>query len=123
MLDTARQLMAYGYWRAQTILRHPKTLRVRHVAPPLMLAGAAVTALTPLRWLVALGYITYVGAILRLRPKREPLAVTLTCCVFFPACQALFAAGLVVGLCARRTRNGATRRDVRTEAQDHGAPA
>jgi len=88
-LAVIRQWGRYGYWRAQTLRRH--------LAQPLALVGALLMLLTPLRPLTAVFYAAYVAGIWAMRSKGEPVRVTLASCVFFPACQAAWAVGLLRG--------------------------
>lgn len=41
----ARQYFNYGRWKAAVLLRHPRSLRSRHLAPPMLLVGLVVSAL------------------------------------------------------------------------------
>ena len=44
LLALARQYFGYGRWKAAVLLRHPASLRPRHLAAPLLVAGLAVSA-------------------------------------------------------------------------------
>jgi succinoglycan biosynthesis protein ExoA len=97
-----RQWGSYGYWRAQTLRRHPSEFQLRHLAPPLALIMVAGLALTPLRWIAILLYAAYVAGVwMRRAPTESPL-VTLASCAFFPACQAAWAIGLLIGIVVPR---------------------
>ncbi len=53
----ARQMYRYGYWRNMTRLLHPRTVPMRTLAPPTLIAGLALSLLlvtTPLRPLAAI---------------------------------------------------------------------
>jgi hypothetical protein len=114
-LAAIKQWGAYGYWRAQTLRRHPQTFRLRHLAPPLAIAFMAALLLTPLRPAAAVLYALYVAAIWAKRERGEAPLVTLAACVFFPAAQAAWGIGLLRGLAGPRVthepirppRNGA----------------
>ena len=41
----ARQYFNYGRWKSAVLLRHPRSVRIRHLAPPVLLAGLAMSAL------------------------------------------------------------------------------
>lgn len=41
----ARQYFNYGRWKSAVLLRHPRSLRSRHLAPPMLLAGLVAAAL------------------------------------------------------------------------------
>jgi glycosyltransferase involved in cell wall biosynthesis len=99
-LAAVRQWGRYGFWRAQTLRRHPGELRLRHLLPPLALGVAAVLLLTPLRALDAALFLAYAGGVWLARERGEPARVTLAACAFFPACQIAWTAGLVRGLLA-----------------------
>jgi len=109
-LAVVRQWGRYGYWRAQTLRRHPGELRLRHLAPPVALLLALVFLLSPLRPLVALGFAAYAAAIWAKRSAGEDPRVTLAACVFFPACQAAWGLGLARGFLARATAPTRARR-------------
>ena len=95
--DAIRQWGTYGYWRAQTLRKHPETFQLRHLAPPLALVFAAVLLLTPFRALALALYAAYAAGIWALRPRGERPLVTLAACAFFPLCQAAWGLGLLRG--------------------------
>ncbi len=103
-----RQWGNYGYWRAQTLRRHPNELRMRHLLPPFALVAAALLLLTPSRRLVAALFACYAIGIWLARPRSESALVTAASFVFFPACQIAWGAGLLRGLLARNPRRRAT---------------
>ena len=41
----ARQYFNYGRWKSAVLLRHPRSLRSRHLAPPMLLVGLVAAAL------------------------------------------------------------------------------
>jgi succinoglycan biosynthesis protein ExoA len=102
-----RQWGKYGYWRAQTLRRHPKELRLRHLVPPIALVVAAALLFTPLRWIVAALFVSYALGIWQKRARPEPALVTLASCAFFPACQIAWGVGLFSGLLAPNARSRA----------------
>lgn len=96
-LAAVRQWGRYGYWRAQTLRRHPSEFRIRHLAPPLALIAVAGLALSPLRWFAGALFGAYALGIWARRARGEAPVVTLASCVFFPACQIAWALGLCTG--------------------------
>jgi succinoglycan biosynthesis protein ExoA len=96
-METVTQWMRYGYWRAQTLVRYPRAVRLRHILPPAALVLGLALAFTPLRPLLVLGFAAYAAAVLLCRPRDDPFWVALAGCVFFPACQVAYAGGLIVG--------------------------
>lgn len=107
-LATLAQWHRYGFWRARTTLRHPATLRPRHLAPPLALALGLALALSPLRLALlplAAAFAALVAA--RREPGEQPL-VTAAAIVYFPFVHAAFATGLLRGWA-----NGPVRRTLR----------
>jgi succinoglycan biosynthesis protein ExoA len=61
-----KQYFQYGYWKTRTIYKHPSSVRVRHMVPPLFVAsllGGLVLGVffPPIRWL-ALGLLVVYGA-------------------------------------------------------------
>ena len=98
IVGTIRQWGGYGFWRAQTSRRFPHELRPRHfIAAALLLLGVALL-FTPWRWLDALAYLGYAGAVFALRDKRRSLLVALACAVTFPLFQIAWTAGFLRGL-------------------------
>jgi glycosyltransferase involved in cell wall biosynthesis len=103
-LATVKQWAGYGYWRAQTLRRHPAELRIRHLVPPLALLVAALLLATPWRPAVGVLYAAYIAGVFARRAAGEPFAITLASCVFFPATQIAWTFGLIRGLLAPRRR-------------------
>jgi len=99
-LAALRKWARYGYWRAQTLRRHPSEVRLRHLAPPCALVLAALLLATPLRMLVGALYALYVAGVFARRAAGEQFAVTLASCIFFPATQIAWTFGLVRGVLA-----------------------
>jgi succinoglycan biosynthesis protein ExoA len=95
----------YGFWRAQTLKRHPRALRARHLAPPLALLGAAGLAASPARFALAPLFAGYATAVWATRPAGQEAAVTAASTVYFPLVQAGFAGGLLAGLFSGTGRN------------------
>ena len=96
-IATLRQWSRYGFWRAQTIKRHPGALGIRHLIPPTALALGATLLVSPLRILLAPLVFFYALAILGLRPRGEKPGVTAASLLYFPAAHALNAFGLISG--------------------------
>lgn len=87
----------YGWWRAQTLKRHPKALRLRHVAPPAVVLAACGLAASPRRRLLAAPLAAYVAAVWLCRPARQPLKITLASTVYFPLVQIAYGIGMLAG--------------------------
>jgi succinoglycan biosynthesis protein ExoA len=104
-LAVIRQWGRYGYWRAQTLRRHPKELRLRHLVPPIALVVVAALLVSPLRWLVPELFVLYALGIWLKRAHTESTLVTLAACAFFPACQIAWGVGLFSGFLAPNERN------------------
>jgi succinoglycan biosynthesis protein ExoA len=92
------QWTRYGYWRARTVVRHPATLRVRHVAPS---AAVAVTAslliahaFVPLSAL----YLAFAVATVAARPRGERAEITAASLVYFPLVHAGFGCAFLLGV-------------------------
>ncbi len=97
-LDVIRLWGRYGFWRAQTIRRHPGELRPRHLIPPVAFGIALVLMMTPFRAVVGVLYAMYCVAIFARRSAHESPAVTMASCVFFPIAQGAWSLGLLRGL-------------------------
>ena len=87
----------YGFWRAQTMIRHPRTLRVRHVAPTLALLTAIVLLASPARALFVPLYLGYAVATVACRPRGERAIITLASLIYFPLVHAGFGCGILFG--------------------------
>ncbi|HYZ17494.1 MAG TPA: glycosyltransferase [Candidatus Acidoferrum sp.] len=97
---TLRQWSRYGFWRAHTMLRHPSTVRPRHLAPPLALLVAVTLALSPARAaLLPLG-AAFAALVVRSRERDERIAVTLATLLYFPCTHLAFAGGMAAGAVA-----------------------
>jgi succinoglycan biosynthesis protein ExoA len=104
-----RQWGKYGFWRAQTLRRHPHEARLRHFIPPIgLLLGFALLA-TPFRPAVFALFALYCAGVIAKRASGEPFGVTAASCVFFPACQLAWALGLIRGLLLPRRPEAARR--------------
>ncbi len=99
-LAAVRQWGRYGYWRAQTLRRHPREWRPRHLIPPVALFVSAALLATPLRVLPVAFFFAYAVAVFAKRARGESPAVTVAACLFFPACQVAWTLGLLRGLIA-----------------------
>lgn len=99
-LAALRQWSRYGYWRSQTIVRHPGSVRWRHFAPPAIVVAGAVLAATRQRRVLLLLYAIFAVLALRLRPRGESPAVTAASLVYFPLVHAGFGSGMLAGLAA-----------------------
>lgn len=63
----SRQMFCYGYWRRFTQLLHPKDVPLRIYAPPVLVAGLALSILslaTPLRFLAPILPLIYAAYVL-----------------------------------------------------------
>jgi hypothetical protein len=103
-LGAVKQWHRYGYWRAQTIKRHPQSLRPRHFAPPLALVGGLILLATPMRPALLGLFALFCAATVAGRRPGEPAAVTLASCFFFPVLHAANGLGLIRGMLAKGTR-------------------
>ena len=77
----ARQYFDYGRWKRVVIRRHPHSLRARHLAAPLLVAGLAASALTGSPWaaVLPLSYLLVLvaGSLAAGIRHREPAALLL----------------------------------------------
>jgi glycosyltransferase involved in cell wall biosynthesis len=109
----ARQMWRYGYYRARTIRKHPRSVKPRHLAPPGLLVGLALLSVwRPARGAAAAAvYVAAAGgagaAIARSGgacPWRGALAL--------PLVHGAWGSGLLLGLCTHRdTGKGHSRAD------------
>ncbi len=96
-VSALKQWSRYGYWRAQTIVRHPRSVRWRHLAPPAAIVAGAILAATRGRKALPLLYAAFALMTLRLRPRGERPAVTAASLLYFPLVHAGFGGGMLVG--------------------------
>ncbi|MEP1125030.1 MAG: glycosyltransferase family 2 protein [Ilumatobacter sp.] len=65
----ARQYYEYGWWKSVVLRRHPSSLRLRQLIPPVGIAGVLLGSIIGSRWrpalLVPLAYVAAVGAAAR----------------------------------------------------------
>jgi succinoglycan biosynthesis protein ExoA len=57
-----RQMSRYGYYKALTLRRHPRSLRPRQLAPPLVVALLLSSAVTRAPWVIRLSALYLAGA-------------------------------------------------------------
>ncbi len=95
----ATQMWRYGYYKALTLTMHPRSLQVRQLAPPALVAGLVIgAALRPrLAAGAAAGYLA-VAATLGARAARADGASALRGAVVPPVVHLSWGAGLLAGL-------------------------
>ncbi len=99
--STVRQWAGYGYWRAQTIRRHPVEWRWRHGIVIAGLVVLVVGAISPWRWILIPAYLIYALGVLVLGRRYAPFLVNLSACVVFPVVHIAYAANFLRGLAHR----------------------
>ena len=103
----AAQYFGYGRWRRVVVVRHPRSLRLRQVVPPVVLAGAAVGMAGGWLWaplfLLPLTYATAVVVASVVVGRRLGRAVRLL--GVFPVIHLGWAAGFLVGPSSRGQRD------------------
>lgn len=100
----ARQRWRYGWWKAVVLRRHPASLHLRQMLPPLALVAAVPLALfapvgfafCALVWLLLVLALA-TRALVAQKPHR-PLAILLLCLPAAGIVQFVWAAGLLAGL-------------------------
>jgi succinoglycan biosynthesis protein ExoA len=97
-MATLRQWSRYGFWRAQTIKRHPKTLGIRHLIPPIALSLGLALIISPWRSALLPLIGIYALAIVLLRPSAEAPLVSAASIIYFPIAHTLNALGLIAGM-------------------------
>lgn len=93
-----RQWSRYGFWRAKMLQRHPRFVRIRHVAPPAGVVVILALLSSPLRLLLLPAFFVYALFVFRGRGKCEPWLVTLASLAFFPAVQFAWGVGMLAGI-------------------------
>ena len=103
----AAQYFGYGRWRRVVVVRHPRSLRLRQVMPPVVLVGAVVGMAGGWFWaplfLLPLTYATAVVVASVVVGRRPGRAVRLL--GVFPAMHLAWAAGFLVGPSTRVQRD------------------
>lgn len=112
--DLGRQFWRYGRWKAQVVKKHPRSMRLRHAAPPALvvasLAAPLLMARGPGRVVVGAlgaGYCVAVIAATALAPAAEVGAQRATLLAAFPVMHVTWGAGFLAGLIrpSRRARS------------------
>ena len=110
----ARQYFSYGAWKRTMLMRHPRSLRIRQLAPPALVAGLVVSAvqLAAGRWRGASLPVVYAGACAiataRLRDALPDRCDRIRATVAFAVMHIAWGAGFLVG--RTRTRRPAAQR-------------
>ena len=100
MWRTIVQWGGYGYWRAQTLRRHPSIARPRHYIAPIGVIIAVLLLCTPLRIALPFFYFIYILLVWLKRDTAEAFEVTAMSFLFLPACQVAWACGVIRGTCS-----------------------
>jgi succinoglycan biosynthesis protein ExoA len=58
--ELARQYWRYGYWKAQMLRKHPKTLRWRQILPPVFVAALISLGILSLAWYLARWLLAFI---------------------------------------------------------------
>ena len=105
--DLAVQYFGYGSWRRVVVVRHPRSLRLRQVVPPVVLAGAVVGMAGGWFWaplfLLPLTYATAVVVASVVVGRRSGRAGRMLC--VFPVIHLAWAAGCLGGPSSRGQRD------------------
>ncbi|MBL8775467.1 MAG: glycosyltransferase family 2 protein [Acidimicrobiales bacterium] len=113
-----RQFFAYGRWKATVMRRHPRSIRARHLVPPVAVAGGIVLAAASVaghgRRLAAGSALAYLGvvvtAVVRTRPGRRD-GSPLVFAAALPTMHASWGAGVLTGLVRDLVSGRGRRRD------------
>ncbi|MBC5809263.1 MAG: hypothetical protein GIW95_00170 [Candidatus Eremiobacteraeota bacterium] len=92
-----KQWTRYGFWRAQTFKRNPSAMRLRHVAPPVVLLALAALAASPVWWAIGPIAFAHACAVIAYRPRHQTLAITFASVLYFPIVHVGYALGLIAG--------------------------
>lgn len=101
----SRQFYAYGRWKATIMRRHPRSIRPRHLVPPVAVAGGAGLAVSLVlgrgrraATVVAISYaLLEAAAVERARPRRLDASVPVFL-ASLPVMHASWGAGVLSGL-------------------------
>ena len=102
-----KQYLQYGWWRVETLRRHPGSLRWRQAVPPVFVAALVALALAGLAWpLAAVGWLVMVGtygvlvAAVALR-RRSDRATPARIALAFATVHIAWGAGFVLNVLSR----------------------
>lgn len=103
-----RQFWYYGRWKAEVVARHPASLRPRHLAAPVAVAGVALSPflmrLSRLRPVIGVSWAAYVAivgyGVVRARPRTHEASVATTAAAF-PVMHAAWGAGFITSALSR----------------------
>ncbi len=107
----ARQYFAYGAWKRAVLLQHPRSLRPRQLAAPILVAGLAfsVVALARRRIVGMVTPLAYLSASAvaanRLKPVLPTARDRLRALLAFFTMHLCWGAGFIVGRARRRTES------------------
>lgn len=95
----AKQYFEYGWWKSVVMRKHPRSIRLRQVIPPLGVLGVVLGLVVGLKWRPALVVpVAYVGAVgAAIRSTRQPILTAGVLGVIHTA----WAAGLLRGFAKR----------------------
>lgn len=104
-----RQFYDYGYWKAEVIIRHPASVRPRHLVPPAAVVGTAVLAIASVvgsvrPWarraaaIEVVGYAVLLAAAVRHAEPARHDADTAHFVGALPVIHGAWGAGVVMGL-------------------------
>jgi succinoglycan biosynthesis protein ExoA len=60
LIELAKQYWRYGYWKAQMLRKHPKTLRWRQILPPLFVTVLLVLGILSIVWNLACWLLAFI---------------------------------------------------------------
>jgi succinoglycan biosynthesis protein ExoA len=95
----ARQMSRYGYYKALTLRRHPRSLRPRQLAPPVVVALLLSSAATRAPWAVRLSALYFAAAVaLGAKAGRQDGASPWRAGLTVPLVHLAWGGGLLAGL-------------------------
>ncbi len=116
--ELSRQYFRYGYWKAQMVKLHPRSIKLRHLVAPgfvaaLVASGAFSLAWSPFVWLLLAIIVAYSALALFCAAQlaRRGGAFNLLGPIFlsFTAIHLCWGTGFIVGLAPRRARRSGAR--------------
>lgn len=120
--ELCRQYFRYGYWKAQMVKLHPRSIKLRHLVAPgfvasLVASGALSLMLPPFVWLLLaiIGAYALVAFFFAAQPARRSGAFDLLLPLFlsFTAIHLCWGTGFILGLAPRRASRSEAREVLR----------
>ncbi len=116
--ELSRQYFRYGFWKAQMVKLHPRSIKLRHLVAPgfvaaLIASGALSLAWSPFVWLLLAIIVAYASLALffaaQIARRNGPFALLWPIFLSFTAIHLCWGSGFILGLAPRRASRSEAR--------------